>query len=281
VADPAPAAGAGGFDCAVCSRGSFEEACEKEGYRYVRCNGCGTVRQYPYPGERELLEFYANYQTHKSSASVYLTDAGYEAYSRDKLLTFADLGLSPAVFTGKRLCDVGCGIGQFLQFVQRFGPGPSFGLDLSEECVQSARARGLDVRGEDFLALRERFDVVSMWHVIDHLLQPRAFVEQAHRLLEPGGSRIIETPVVGPVSEAFGADWRFYMPVEHVNLFSPQGLVDLCRQAGFELKASVRFGSGNDSGTAQPRNKRAMDTLAKKLGFGDTMAAWFVKQEAG
>jgi SAM-dependent methyltransferase len=278
VTERAAPAEQGGLACAVCLDEGFDPACEKQGYRYVRCRGCGTVRQYPYPDGRELASFYANYQTHKSSGSVYLTEAGYEAYVRDKLLTFADLGLPTSVFAGKRLCDVGCGIGQFLQFVRRFDAGPSFGLDLSEECVQSARSRGLDVRAVDFLALEEGFDVISMWHVIEHLLRPREFVAQAHRLLPAGGSLLLETPVIGPVSDAFGEYWRFYMPVEHVNLFTPDGLVRLCLEEGFELRASVRFGSGNDSGTAQPRNKRAMDALAKSLGFGDTMAAWFVKQ---
>ena len=276
MAEPAPA-GPNRRDCAVCANEVFEPACEKEGYRYVRCAGCGTVRQYPYPDERELAAFYANYQTHKSSASVYLTDAGYEAYARDKLLTFADLGIGPELIAGKSVCDVGCGVGQFLQFIARFEPAQALGLDLSEECVQFARERGLDVRSDDFLAQGGPFDVIALWHVVEHLLQPRAFLEHAWSLLPPGGSLLLETPVVGPVSDAFGKDWRFFMPVEHLNLFSPPGLVELCRQCGFELKASVRFGSGNDSGTAQPRNKRAMDSLAKSLGIGDTMAAWFVK----
>ena len=267
----------GSLDCALCSGSDHEYVCDKEGVRYVRCRTCGVVRQHPYPTTRELIEFYSDYPTRKSTGSVYLTDAGYQAYCRDKLLTFTDLGIEPRGFAGKRILDVGCGTGQFLQFLQRFGPEQAIGIDVSVECVEAARARGLDVRGQEFLSIEQTFDAISMWHVVEHLLQPRAFVEHACRLLAPGGSLLIETPVVGPVSDAFGADWRFFMPVEHVNLFPPQALLALCRESGFSLRGSVRFGSGNDSGTIPPRNKRAMDDLAKSLGFGDTMAAWFVK----
>jgi 2-polyprenyl-3-methyl-5-hydroxy-6-metoxy-1,4-benzoquinol methylase len=267
------------LDCAVCSNSGHEFVCEKEGARYVRCSACGVVRQHPYPAARELLEFYADYPTRKSAGSGYLSDEGYQALCRDKLLTFADLGIDSGIFAGKRVLDVGCGTGQFLQFVQQFGPGQVIGLDMSAECVEAARARGLDVRGQDFLSMFETCDAISMWHVIEHLLKPRTFIEHAYRLLSPGGSLLIETPVIGPVSDAFGADWRFYMPTEHLNLFPPQTLVAMCRDSGFSLRGSIRFGSGNDSGTTRPANKRAMDYLAKSMGFGDTMAAWFVKSD--
>jgi SAM-dependent methyltransferase len=261
----------------VCSHAAFERICEKEGASYVQCGKCGTVRQFPYPDTQAIVRFYENYQSRKSQASVYLTQAGYEAYARDKRLTFADLGVEASLFAGKRICDVGCGIGQFLEVVKDFGPAQAFGLDLSEECVNSALSRGLDVGSDDFLSLRQSFDVISMWHVVEHLLDPRAFVEHAYRQLVPGGSLLVETPVVGPISAAFGQDWRFFMPTEHVNLFTAEGLVALCEQSGFTFHASVRFGSGNDSGAVPPANKRAMDRLAKSLQIGDTMAAWFVK----
>jgi hypothetical protein len=88
---------------------------------------------------------------------------------------------------------------------------------------------------------------------------------------------LIETPVVGAISEAFGADWRYYMPTEHINLFPMEALVKLCNDAGFSLRSFTRFGSGNDSDKIPRPNKRAMDSIAKKFGFGDTLALWLVK----
>lgn len=83
--------------------------------------------------------------------------------------------------------------------------------------------------------------------------------------------------MVGSISEGFGADWRFFMPVEHINLFSQEALFRLCADSGFGLHSWIRFGSGNTAGSVPAANKCAMDIIAKKHGFGDTLAALFVK----
>jgi 2-polyprenyl-3-methyl-5-hydroxy-6-metoxy-1,4-benzoquinol methylase len=263
--------------CWVCGGSEFTAVCIKEGASYVRCASCDVVRQNPYPTDEEIAKYYSDYQTRKSGNSTYLTASGFDALKRDKLLTFADLKLDPTSFAGKRLCDVGCATGQFLQFTSEYRPGYQLGVEVSEECVIAARASGLNVHQGDFLEIKEQFDYVSMWHVIEHLPRPRAFVEHAYRLLAPGGSLLIETPAVGVISESFREDWRFYMPVEHINLFSQIALFNLCRDAGFSINGWIRFGSGNDSGVVPAANKRAMDRVAKQLGCGDTIAAWFIK----
>lgn len=67
------------------------------------------------------------------------------------------------------------------------------------------------------------------------------------------------------------------MPVEHINLFSQEALFRLCADSGFGLHSWIRFGSGNTAGSVPAANKCAMDIIAKKHGFGDTLAALFVK----
>ena len=59
-----------------------------------------------------------------------------------------------------------------------------------------------------------------MWHLIEHLLNPIEFIEHSYRLLSPGGWLIIETPVIGSISNSFGENWRYFMPIEHINLFT-------------------------------------------------------------
>lgn len=263
--------------CLVCSTDEFRHVCEKDGYRYVRCAGCGVVRQYPYPTADEMIRYYERYRSHKASTSVYLTDTGFDAFKRDKLLTFGDLGVPEDGFVGKRICDVGCATGQFLELMADRRAAHLFGIDVSDECVHIANSRGLCCVQGDFIEVEERFDVISMWHLVEHLPRPQDFVRHAYRLLVPDGWLLVETPVIGAISDAFGADWRYFMPIEHINLFSEDALFRLCRDAGFALKSWVRFGSGNDSGTVPAANKRAMDSVAKKLGIGDTLAAWFVK----
>ena len=173
--------------CSVCAAEDFCLHVEKDGYRYVRCAGCGVVRQYPYPTTEETASYYERYQSHKSASSLYLSDAGFEGFKRDKLLTFSDLGIPEVAFEGKRLCDVGCATGQFLEMMADRRLARMFGIDVSEECVNLARARNLDCDQGDFLEVREIFDVITMWHLIEHLSRPQLFVNHAHRLLTPTG----------------------------------------------------------------------------------------------
>lgn len=261
--------------CAICDGIDFSPVCVKQGYRYVQCARCHVVRQYPYPDAQTLSEYYQNYQTQKSAGSVYLSDAGFELFKRDKGFTFNDLGLSGSGFTGKSILDVGCATGQFLQLLAEHQPASAYGIDTSEQCIAIAKTRGLNCDVADFLQIKQKVDVISMWHLIEHLPKPLSFIEHAYSLLPEGGWLLLETPVIGSISEAFGADWRYYMPVEHINLFTFDTLVELCCNAGFQLKSFTRFGSGNDG--IPPVNKRAMDKIAKQQGFGDTLALWFIK----
>ena len=261
--------------CMVCGNGEFKTVCKKSDFRYVSCVGCGVVRQFPYPTDYEIARYYTDYKTKKSADSIYMTDAGFECFKRDKELTFEDLGLVGA-FVGKSILDVGCGTGQFVQMMKQDAAFIK-GIDISDECISLARNRDLNCECQDFLAIDGAYDVITMWHIIEHLLKPRQYIEHAYRMLPSGGLLLIETPVIGVISTGFGADWRYFMPVEHINLFTQNALFRLCADAGFRIQSWVRFGSGNDSGAVPAANKRAMDFSAKKLGFGDTIATVFVK----
>lgn len=263
--------------CALCGSGDHRAVCEKGGVRYVQCARCHVVRQHPYPSAADIDAYYAHYQSHKNAQSDYLSDAGYAAFSRDKRFTFADLGLPADAFAGKTVLDVGCATGQFLTLMADSGAARVRGIDASAECIATAKARGLDCERVDFLAVQGQHDVITMWHLIEHLPQPLDYLRHAHALLAPGGWLLIETPVIGMVSEAFGANWRYFMPTEHINLFTMDALVRHAANVGFSLRSHIRFGSGNDSEAVPATNKRAMDLIAKKAGFGDTLALWLIK----
>ena len=265
------------YRCSVCDGIDYSIVCLKDTATYVQCAECSVVRQHPYPTSAEIAAYYDRYQSLKSGQSSYLSDAGLEVFKRDKTFTFTDLELPYEAFAGKRVLDVGCATGQFIEMMMEAGAAQVVGIDTSEECITTARDRGLPCRQGDFLELSSEFDVITMWHVIEHLLQPQDFIRHAHKLLPTGGWLLIETPVIGMISEAFGADWRYFMPTEHINLFTVDALIRVCNNTGFSVQKHVRFGSGNNGEVVPVINKRAMDIIAKKAGFGDTLALWMIK----
>jgi SAM-dependent methyltransferase len=266
------------YICSICEKEDFELVCEKSGFKYVKCTFCGVVRQYPYPTDEKIERYYRIYKSIKQKESPYLSDSYYETYCMEKKLTFFDLRFSLNEFKDKRVLDVGCAVGQFIQFLSDKGTDEALGVDISEEMIAIARReKGLNCVQTDFLTIKQEFDIITMWHLIEHLVEPRSFFEHAYSRLIHGGSLIVETPVVGIVSQAFGENWRYFIPIEHINLFSQDALFNLARSTGFSIKSWVRFGSGNNSGQIPPSNKKAMDSIAKQLAFGDTLCVWFVK----
>ena len=138
--------------------------------------------------------------------------------------------------TGGSVLDVGCGNGGFLAMASGGGWSVA-GVDFDEDSVAAARSRGLPVRlgGIELLDdSRERFDVITISHVIEHVYDPLAMLARSHRLLKPGGMLWLETPNISSQGAArFGANWRGLEPPRHLVLFNRASLVRSMRDAGF------------------------------------------------
>ena len=146
---------------------------------------------------------------------------------------------------GRSLLDIGCGSGTFLSVAHRHGFS-ACGMDQSPHAVAAAgNLQGIEVRqGEVGSGVWEgrRFDFVSMFHVLEHLPDPRTGLSYAAGLLRPGGSLLIQVPNVASVqARVFGRRWYGLDVPRHVVNFSPRALELLLREAGFRIQATARF----------------------------------------
>lgn len=146
-----------------------------------------------------------------------------------------------------RLLDVGCGFGHFLAVLDR-DRWDARGIDLSPHVIGQARQR-FDVRCEarslvDMPAeWRGRYDVVTMWDVIEHLPDPAAALRTAASLLRPGGRLFLGTPdISAPVARLLGRRWHYIDPMQHLCLFSRKSLALLCEGAGLGVRRHRTFG---------------------------------------
>ncbi len=121
--------------------------------------------------------------------------------------------------------DAGCSSGAFLfQLKARFpGDYEVLGTDVSGAPLDYAAARGVPVVRGEFLALDfggRQFDAISFWAVLEHLAEPRAFLERAWTALKPGGVCLVLVPNRGSLAMRWlGARWRYVYP-QHLNYFS-------------------------------------------------------------
>lgn len=139
-----------------------------------------------------------------------------------------------------RVCDVGCGEGLFLAAVRDRHYLDPMGLEPSSACVAYGRNLGLSIEqgtAEDYPA---RFsshprNVVTLFHVIEHLIDPFETMRMFRRELRSGSYIVIETPNIQSYSaRQWGDRWRFIYR-QHLSYFSPSTLRACLEQAGFRI----------------------------------------------
>jgi 2-polyprenyl-3-methyl-5-hydroxy-6-metoxy-1,4-benzoquinol methylase len=135
--------------------------------------------------------------------------------------------------------DVGCSSGAFLhQLNQRFpGSYQILGTDVSGPALNHAESVGVPVIRGDFLGEnleRREFDSITFWAVIEHLVEPRPFLEKAWKLIKPSGLCFILVPNMGSLAvRLLGERYRYILP-QHVNYFTRPTLMHLV-EPRFEL----------------------------------------------
>jgi O-antigen chain-terminating methyltransferase len=132
--------------------------------------------------------------------------------------------------------DLGCGRGEWLQLMAEYGINAK-GVDIDESMLNAAKSQGLNVTLKDALdALKNQADnsitFVTAFHLVEHLLfsQVQELVQQAHRVLVPGGVLILETP--NP-DNLVVASCNFYLDPSHIKPIPSLLLSFTANYAGF------------------------------------------------
>jgi SAM-dependent methyltransferase len=115
------------------------------------------------------------------------------------------------------------------------------GIEPSSHAVLRARQRyGLDVRVGQLDELHfpaNAFDVVTMWHVLEHLPQPRAVLQEVARILRPDGVLVLVCPIADSwEAEHFGPFWSGYDVPRHLYTFSRETLGKLLLECGMHCQ---------------------------------------------
>src|SRR5207302_10033561 len=140
----------------------------------------------PAPHEADLPNYYPRAYYGKERRFVGVVDRMLDAVNQRKAARLARIhGTEPA-----RVLEIGCGHGLLLDQLRRRGWTVT-GTELSTASSGYARdVLGIDVRVGDLLSMRfadASFDVVILWHSLEHVRDPFEHVREVSRILRPGG----------------------------------------------------------------------------------------------
>jgi 2-polyprenyl-3-methyl-5-hydroxy-6-metoxy-1,4-benzoquinol methylase len=206
--------------------------CTSPGYgrhfAIVECLNCGLVYTNPRWDGSQILESY-----------VAVEDPLYLEEREGRVLTF-ERHLHPLEKLQAppgQLLDIGAYTGVFVEIAAQHG-WEAWGVEPSRWAIEQARARGLNMI-EGTLATAElsaaSFDVVTLWDVIEHLSDPLAEIQQAYRVLKPGGLLVIHTMDIDSLfARLMGRRWPWLMEM-HIYYFSRRTLAAMLEKASLKV----------------------------------------------
>ena len=232
-------------------------------FNLVKCSQCGLVYLNPQPSNEELNKYYRE-DKYYSYTEVFREDQGQlnliervkKMFRKQIFLTYGSnnhdifqelkkfiffpfkrrFGGIPMFINKGKLLDVGCGDGLFINELKSLG-WFVYGLEIDQGAVKRAQSSGLDVycgRFEDFDFNSHKYDVVRLWHVLEHFKNPNFNLRKILSILKPDGQIILGIPNVNSLySRIFKQDWSGLDVPRHLYHFSPQTIKKILVECGY------------------------------------------------
>jgi cyclopropane fatty-acyl-phospholipid synthase-like methyltransferase len=199
------------------------------------CARCHLEFLHPQPDDAALAAIYdESYFLHGQVAEA---EERMSSMKRATAVRYMDMIGHMLPGRGRRLLEIGCGHGDMLVEASMRGYEVA-GVEFSAHAVEIANRRlgrsAVSAGSIGTIELpAEYFDVVAFADVIEHLRDPKAFLQRVHAVLKPGGMAVLITPSLDSWSRrTMGTKWIEYK-VEHLFYFSRRSIWELLRSCAF------------------------------------------------
>lgn len=219
-------------------------------YAIQRCLQCGMMYLNPRPPEEKSGQFYehADYLpfaslTAKRSALSRVYEFIRRAnlrWKRQVIANFWQQNAGRLPLATCHLLDVGCGTGEFLMEMKNAGWTVE-GLERDERAAAWAREQHqIPVAAggvEQLAASMQQYDLITLWHVLEHLYHPGQALEMIVKRLRDNGWLLVAVPnIAGLDARVYKSNWIALDAPRHVSHFSLETLSRLARQHGLTLR---------------------------------------------
>jgi 2-polyprenyl-3-methyl-5-hydroxy-6-metoxy-1,4-benzoquinol methylase len=208
---------------------------QKVGEQYFHCD-CGFTFIWPRPSEQELRNAYIKLGEEYWTAECMMN----VAFSPTKFLR--EMRFVRRFVAKGALLDVGCSTGSFVKTAQETG-FEAEGIDISVPAVRFGQGLGLNLQAFDVLHEQpsKKYDVVTMWATLEHLSDPRGYVQRARKLLMPDGLLFVSVPNYAGIAQKLLGNWDRYVGNGHLNYFTPKVLQQAVTAEGFSVQGVTTY----------------------------------------
>lgn len=223
-------------NCQLCASDRAESAASFNGFRYVRCRNCGLVYLNPRPSQEYLDGLYKQNETP-------LLDSRKDRLQEEEVYLFRFSEKIKAINKLQckkgRILDIGSAWGFFLKTAKEDG-WDTCGVELSRVEAQYSRERfNLNVFNGKLSEARfpsGGFDVITLWHVLEHMPDPISELSEIRRILNKDGLLAIEVPGERMVkSDLVHGRFGPQNPPWHLVYYNAATLRLLLKNAGFQI----------------------------------------------
>jgi len=243
----------------------------KRKLKVFHCRECGSEFVHPRPSVEELVSFYPlHYHTYNDDHDL-IAGTLVEMRAKVRARLFNKLIKSRPIW----LFDVGSGDCRHFTDMSKYGDFNFAGVEIKPEMVESAAKRGYKVElgtieEMDTAPYDNSYDIVTMYQLVEHVLDPALLFRKAISILKPGGYVMGQLPSIECIErKIFDRYWAGYHYPRHIQMLTKRGLSGLIEQAGF---SSVSIKSALHLQAAQSMQNFMVDRLGyrPKMTYGKT-----------
>jgi len=209
-------------------------------FTFVQCAACGLAYQNPRIPADQIGAWYDDeYIAHRKQSDFGIFTPLYRwAMDRHDRRKVALVGRYAKLDMRSRVLDLGCGAGTFLAAIRALTQAQVTGVDF-KDLSHLPWMREIDFRcgrPKDHTLGAEQFDLITMWHFLEHDYEPLDTLSRAREWLAPKGLMIIEVPRLDSVSfRLFGNRWPGLQAPQHTVLYTRSTLTAMMARAGLEV----------------------------------------------
>lgn len=256
-------------DCQLCGKSSFSRIVEVHSanfssnireYEILQCTNCGLSTMSPFPTYRDVEELYIKEgvfsvqraNPYQGTLSFRFLEPLYQKYGTD--LRFIAKQCLKLATGEKKVLDIGCSVGRLLNAFRLVEPSMELSALNGIDIDPSAKKNAIPYLKEriiigDFLEyeFEQKFDVITMRFVIEHLLDFKAYMARAIANLNPGGILFISSPDIDSAQARLLQDkWKLIndpaQKIGHLRWFNRKSMEFLAREYGLRIESCINRG---------------------------------------